>query len=116
MRSEVDLIDVVESDILVKSILVEFESIQKVKFKNTFQVENIVRTISFELRHAPKNDHMLHSTALWVLIQICRSNPLTMRPLMLGAGMPSLIVDIIKANVLTGTTRHYASELCSFLW
>ena len=61
------------------------------------------------------HDHLLETTAIWALIHMLRMDSHLMKEVMIGAGVPGILYDIMSGHSLTGATRQYASELCFFL-
>ena len=62
-----------------------------------------------------EHDHLLETTTIWALIHMFRMDPEYLKEVMVGAGVPSILFEIMSAHSLTGATRSYASELCFFL-
>lgn len=62
-----------------------------------------------------ERDHLLETTTIWALTHILRVDSRYTKEVMLGAGVPGLLFDIMSSHSLTGATRQYASELCFFL-
>lgn len=76
--------------------------------------EQLIYFIAQSLRKG-NEDHLLHTTTIWVLISIFRMFPRDVKPIMLQAGIPSALYDMIKCGSLSGSSRQYASELCFYL-
>jgi len=73
-------------------------------------------SISLQLqKQQPLHDHLLETTTIWALIHMLRIEPQYMKEVMVGAGVPGVLFDIMSSHSLTGATRQYASELCFFL-
>ena len=101
----------------IQSILRDVEKIRfytKKRGKQLKIAENLVYYIVQSLNKV-NTDHLLHTTTIWGLMTIFKMFPPEMKQVMLAAGVPRVLYDIIKANLLTGSTRQYASELCFFL-
>ena len=62
-----------------------------------------------------QHDHLLETTTIWALIHMLRMDSQYMKEVMLGAGVPGVLYEIMSSHSLTGATRQYASELCFFL-
>ena len=101
----------------VQCILRDVEKIRFYTKKRSKQVkiaENLVYYIVQSLDNS-NTDHLLHTTTIWSLMTIYKLFPKELKPVMLAAGVPRVLYDVIKADLLTGSTRQYASELCFFL-
>lgn len=99
----------------VHIILRDLEKIKNSKpSKKLKRCEHLIYFIVHSLRKA-KEDHLLHSTSIWVLVTIFRIFPDETKPIMMDAGVPGLLLDIMKLGVLSGSSRQYASELCFYL-
>ena len=104
-------------DQLVKIILGTIDKIKKTPnyHKRIKKSENLTYSLVTELRRARADDHLLHTTAIWALITLFRRDPDTLKELMIVAGVPGVLYEILKNEFLSGATRQYATELCSFL-
>lgn len=101
----------------VQSILRDVEKIRFYTKKRQKQLkisENLVYYIVQSLSRV-QTDHLLHTTTIWAMMTIYKLFPLEMKEVMLAAGIPRVLFDVIKADLLTGSTRQYASELCFHL-
>ncbi len=104
-------------DRTVGSILRDLERIKKItrnRKKMLMKSEYLINFIVLTLRKK-HSDHLLQATTVWVLINILKIEPNHMKNVMLSAGVPGMLYDILKSEVLRGSTRHYASELCFFI-
>ncbi len=103
---------------IVQIILRDFEKVKKLK-NNIDQLikgtEILVHFIVTSIRRKT-TDHLLQTTTIWVLINVLRLQPTVIRQIMLSAGVPGVLYEIMRSELLTGATRAYASELCFFLW
>lgn len=104
-------------DHLVKIILGTVDKIKKTAnyHKRVKKSENLTYSLVTELRRARSDDHLLHTTAIWALITIFRRDPDTLKEIMIVSGVPGVLFEILSNEFLSGATRQYATELCSFL-
>ena len=101
----------------VESILRDVEKIRfyiKKRGKQLKVSENLVYYIVQSLTKVT-TDHLLHTTTIWALMTLFKLFPLEMKEVMLAAGIPRVLFDVIKSEVVTGCTRQYCSELCFHL-
>ena len=101
----------------VQCILRDVEKLRFYTKKRTKQLkiaENLTYYIVQSLNKV-NTDHLLHTTTIWALITIFKLFPVELKEVMLAAGVPRVLFDIIKADLLTGSTRQYCSELCFYL-
>ena len=99
----------------VHTILRDLEKIKNSKpSKKLKRCEHLIYFIVHSLRKAP-GDHLLHSTAIWVLVTVFRIFPEETKPIMLEAGVPAILMDVIRMGTLSGSSKQYASELCFYL-
>lgn len=97
-------------------MLKDLEKIQSIKPpKQLMMCEALIFNIVFTLRKA-NDDHLLQTTAVWVLINLLRVDVEICRKAMLDSGVPSVLYSIMSGLHLSGATRQYASELCHYLW
>jgi hypothetical protein len=102
-------------DRVVAIILTDLETIKKAKGKKKLEnSQYLIHYISQQLRKSTAADSLLQTTAIWALINIFRSNPEDTRPILIQAGIPGVLLDIMRMG-LSGVSRQYASELCFFL-
>lgn len=101
----------------VTNVLKDIELIKRTKNydKRLSRSEATIYKIVAELRRL-NNDHLYQTTSIWVLINIFRLEPEVIREIMLQAGVPGVLFDILNLRMLSGSTRQYASELCFYLW
>ena len=103
---------------VVKSILKDLEKIKRVQNKKSDKcaqkIEHLVYFIVQTMRRV-HSDHLMQTTVIWVLINLLRINYQFSRKVMVVAGIPGVLFEIMSAHVLSGATRQYASELCYFL-
>ncbi len=103
------------ADKRVQNILRDLEKIKYSKPNKQFKkCESLIYYIVQSLRRA-ESDHLLHTAAVWALINIFRLFPENSKEFMLSAGVAAVLHDILSSNLLTGSTRQYASELCFYL-
>lgn len=103
------------NDKRVHSILRDLEKIKNSKLsKKLKRCEHLIYYITGSLRKYP-DDHLLQTTSIWVLINIFRLLPDETKNVMIEAGVPGCLYEILKSNKLSGTSRQYASELCFYL-
>jgi hypothetical protein len=103
------------TDKSVQTILKDLEKIRNTKKRKQLKkCERLVYFIVQSIRKA-MDDHLLHTTAIWVLIVLFRMFPVELKAEMLQAGIPGILHDIIQLGFLTGSSRQYASELCFYL-
>ncbi len=99
----------------VNIILRDLEKIKNSKPNRKLKrCEHLIFYIVHSLRKAG-DDHLLHTTVIWVLVTIFRIFPDDTKSVMLEAGVPAILLEIIKLGNLSGTSRQYASELCFYL-
>ena len=99
----------------IHMILRDLEKIKNSKPKKQVKrCNHLIYYIAHTLRKA-EDDHLLHSTAIWVLINIFRLYPEATKPVMLESGIPGILYEIIRKGTISGTSRQYASELCFYL-
>jgi hypothetical protein len=99
----------------VHSILRDLEKIRNSKkSKQVKRCDFLIHYIAQSLRKCPE-DHLLHTTAIWVLITIFRLFPVQTKDIMISAGIPGQLFDIMKTGTLNGSSKQYASELCFYL-
>lgn len=100
----------------VTNVLKDIELIKRTKNydKRLSRSEATIYKIVAELRRL-NNDHLYQTTSIWVLINIFRLEPEVIREIMLQAGVPGVLFDILNLRMLSGSTRQYASELCFYL-
>lgn len=99
----------------VHSILRDLDKIKNSKKKKQVKrCDFLINYIAQSLRKCP-DDHLLHTTSIWVLITIFRLFPEATKDIMIAAGIPGRLFEIIKSGGLNGSTRQYASELCFYL-
>lgn len=104
-----------QTDKRVYYILKELEKIRNSKKRKQLKkCEHLVYYITQTLRKA-KEDHLLQTTAVWVLIVVFRLFPVEIKAVMLQSGIPGILHDILKLGLLSGSSRQYASELVFFL-
>ena len=102
-------------DKVVGIILTDLESIKKSRGQRQLEKSQyLIHYISQQLRKSQASDNLLQTTAIWALINIFRINPEETRSIMLQAGIPGVLLDVIRGGI-TGVSRQYASELCFFL-
>lgn len=103
------------ADKRVQSILRDLEEIKYSKPGKQFKkCESLIYYIVQSLRRA-ESDHLLHTSAIFALINIFRLFPQNSKDTMLSAGVAAVLHDILVSDLLTGSTRQYASELCFYL-
>lgn len=101
---------------LVNGILRDLEKIQRSRpHKRPKRIETLIYTITQYLRKGNENDHLLQTTSIWVLIHTYRLDPELSKGIMIRSGIPGVLHEIMKAEILHGATKQYASELCYFL-
>jgi hypothetical protein len=107
-----------KSNAVVKNILKDMEKIKRSKHPKSEQacvkIERLVYFIVQTLRRM-NSDHLMQTTVIWVLITLLRLNYNFSRKMMVAAGVPGALYDIMSSHTLSGSTRQYASELCLFL-
>lgn len=84
------------------------------KKKQVKRCELLINYIAQCLRKCT-DDHLLHTTSIWVLITIFRLFPVETKEMMIEAGIPGCLYEVIKDGNLNGSSRQYASELCFYL-
>jgi len=101
---------------VVNSILRDLEKIQRSRpHKRPKRIETLIYNITQYLRKGNENDHLLQTTSIWVLIHTYRVEPELSKAIMIRTGIPGVLHEIMKSEVLHGATKQYASELCYFL-
>lgn len=61
------------------------------------------------------SDHLITTTALWVLVSLVRMDR-GIIPGLADAGVPGVLAEILQGPSVGRTTREYAKELTSALW
>jgi hypothetical protein len=101
---------------VVNGILRELEKVQRTRpHKRPKRIESLIYNITQYLRKGNENDHLLQTTSIWVLIHTYRLDPELSKGIMIRTGIPGVLHEIMKSEVLHGATKQYASELCYFL-
>jgi len=99
-----------------RAVLKDLEKVQKCRPpKQLMLAESLVFNIVFTLRKS-FDDHLLQTTAIWVLINLLRIEIELVRKAMIDAGVPAVLYEIMSSTSLSGAARQYASELCHYLW
>jgi len=100
----------------VKKILKHLDNINQTKsvHKRLKRCEALIYKISSALRHT-EQDHLYQTTSIWILINVFRLDPPSVREIMIQAGIPGVLYEVLRSRLLTGSTRQYASELCFYL-
>lgn len=99
----------------VHSILRDLDKVKGSKPKSKLKrCEQLIYFIVQSLRKC-NDDHLLHTTSIWVLISLFRMFPRENKLVMLQAGVAGVLYNIIKSGSLNGSSRQYASELCFYL-
>lgn len=103
----------------VRKILEDLEKIRKLTktaalSKLATKCEDLIYFVVNTVRNSDK-DHLLETTVIWVLINLLRFEPVSTKRIMMSAGVPGILHNILASPLLTGATRSYASELCYFL-
>ena len=103
-------------DARVQGFLRDLEKIKTTQRhrKKLKRCETLIYRVVQSLRKT-KTDHLLYTTAVWTLVQIFRLFPETMKEVMLAAGVPALLYEVLHSGLLSGSMRQYTSELCFFL-
>jgi len=97
-------------------ILTDFDKVKKYSGnKRIRKSEDLIFHIVCLVRKK-EVDHLLQTTIIWVLINLLSKNPLTIRSIMLRAGVPTILHGFLSGQDLATTTKQYASELCLYLW
>ena len=101
----------------VQAFLRDLEKIRTSKRprKQIKRCEDLIYRVVQALRRTDQPDHLTATTGIWTLISIFRLFPEPMKELMLAAGVPGVLFEILKSGILTGSMRQYTSELCFFL-
>ena len=102
---------------IINKMIAELDrlALSKKKEKRIRRAEKLTLYVKAALRERG-DDHLLQTTAIWALINIFRVDSDCARKMMLDAGIPSVLYDILSSHTLAGAARQYASELCFFLW
>ena len=82
--------------------------------KQMKRCEELIFRIVQALRRTD-SDHILYTTCVWTLVSVFRMFPEPMKELMLAAGVPGALHDVLLSGLLSGSMRQYTSELCFFL-
>jgi hypothetical protein len=102
-----------------KSIQKILKSIHKLKACNpqqrSLKYDELIRYILAVMRDR-KADSLLQTTALWSLLNLIQLDRETNVNLMLQAGAPAVLSEILKVPNQSDHTRKYASQLISELW
>ena len=100
----------------VKKLLQSFELVKSSKniHKRLKRCGTLIYKVTSTLRHA-EPDHLYQTTSIWVLINLFRMDPKSVKEIMIHSGIPGVLYDILHSRSLTGSTRQYASELCFYL-
>lgn len=87
----------------VQSLLRDFEKIKtsKRQRKKLKRCDLLIHSIVQILRKA-NSDHLLYTTCIWILVSIFRLFPDEMKELMLAAGVPGVLYNILQSGMLTG--------------
>lgn len=101
-------------DKVVDSMLKQYEKVKNGK-TNQHKIDALINFIAIELRKAAFNDHLLQTTSIWILLNIYTIDSKNSRSMMLKAGVPGVLVDIMKSKLITGVSYEYASKLCFYL-
>lgn len=103
------------------TLLTQYESISKRKNskKRDKMLEGLIHHIVHVLRRS-RGENLLQTTAIWILSSILRleggDDANFQKNIMVAAGIPGVVHDILLENKMSGSTREYASELCFYLW
>eukprot|EP00601_Ochromonadales_sp_CCMP2298_P031201 CAMPEP_0173332098 /NCGR_PEP_ID=MMETSP1144-20121109/4172_1 /TAXON_ID=483371 /ORGANISM="non described non described, Strain CCMP2298" /LENGTH=390 /DNA_ID=CAMNT_0014276961 /DNA_START=103 /DNA_END=1272 /DNA_ORIENTATION=+ len=102
-----------------KRVQVFLRDLEKVKtsrrpHKQLKRSEELIHRIVHTLRRSD-SDHILFTTCIWTLISLFRLFPEPIKEVMLGAGVPGVLHDVLLTGMLSGSMRQYTSELCFFL-
>ena len=105
-----------QTSAIINKIMVELDKLAHAekKDKRIKRAEKLTLYVKNALRERGE-DHLLQTTAIWALINIFRVDADSARRMMLDAGIPSILYDILSSQTLTAASRQYASELCFFL-
>jgi hypothetical protein len=104
------------NDKVVRSLLQSMDHILEKNCQHRSKKCNaLIHDVAHELRKSSSSDHLLQTTAIWVLINIYKLNHYEIYNMMLSAGIPGVLLDIMKSGHIVGTSRDYARELCMFL-
>ena len=76
--------------------------------------EQLIREI-IRLTKDNRSDHLLVTTAVWILVSLIRLDS-QLRNVMIDAGVPGLLSEVLRFPRVTDATRAYSGELCSALW
>lgn len=99
----------------VYAILRDLDKIKTSKRKKQIKrCELLIHYIAQTLRKSI-DDHLFHTTSIWVLITIFRLFPVETKEMMIASGIPGCLFEVIKDGNLSGSSRQYASELCFYL-
>ena len=100
----------------VQHILREMDKIKRSsRAKKIAKCESLILFMVCSVRKK-QADHLLQTTIIWALVNILKINVNLIRNLMLQAGVPVILSEILRGRNLTRTVQEYASELCTFLW
>ncbi len=102
-------------DKIIRKILEDLHSIKKSKGNKLKRCESLIFYIVTTLRKK-QHDHLYQTTSVWALMNILKIDPKINRIVMLHAGVPSILHDFMRSQLLTKSTRQYTSELCYYLW
>jgi hypothetical protein len=105
-----------QTSAIINKIMVELDKLAHAekKEKRIKRAEKLTLYVKNALRERG-DDHLLQTTAIWALINVFRVDADSARRMMLDAGIPSILYDILSSQTLTSASRQYASELCFFL-
>ena len=108
---------ILEQNKAVRKIVWNLESISRCRSETNKLVrcEQLILMMVSRMRKTD-SDHLLHTTALWALINMLKFNPGYIRQVMLQAGVPTILSDILRGKNLTVSAKTYASRLFLFLW
>ena len=100
----------------VETFLRDLEKIKLSKRprKQLKRSEDLIFRIVSTLRRN-ESDHLLYTTCIWTLINLFRMFPEPIKEIMLVAGVPGALHQVIASGILSGSMRQYTSELCFFL-
>ena len=91
-----------KSNSIVKNILKDMEKIKRSKHPKSEQacgkIEKLVYFIVQTLRRM-NSDHLLQTTVIWVLITLLRLNYDFSRKMMVAAGVPGALYDIMSVRI-----------------
>lgn len=100
----------------VQSLLRDLEKIKTSKrfHKQLKRSDALIHNVVQILRKAD-SDALLYTTSIWILVILFRLIPDNIKEIMLSAGVPGVLHNILQSGTLTGSMRQYTSELCFFL-